>query len=98
VGKMHELGESSAAQHEAIGNLAQEIGIDHLVAIGAPEYAGSKGQMLVHHYANIDECLSMTDYFSAGDVALVKASRVEGFEVLAQKLESMWLAKSGVES
>ncbi len=98
LGKMHELGESSDAQHEAIGTLAQEIGIDHLVAIGAPEYGASKGQMMVHHYASIEECLSMTDYFSAGDVALVKASRSEGLEVLAQKLERMWLDKSGVES
>jgi UDP-N-acetylmuramoyl-tripeptide--D-alanyl-D-alanine ligase len=40
----------------------------------------------------------MTDHFSAGDVVLVKASRAEGFEVLAQKLESLWLDKSGVES
>jgi UDP-N-acetylmuramoyl-tripeptide--D-alanyl-D-alanine ligase len=54
--------------------------------------------MHVHHYASIDECLSMTDHFSAGDVVLVKASRSEGFEVLAQKLESLWLDKSGVES
>jgi len=98
VGKMHELGESSAVQHEAIGTLAQEIGIDHLVAIAAPEYGNQKGQMLIHHYASIDECISLTDYFSAGDVVLVKASRSEGFEVLAQKLESLWLNKSGVES
>jgi UDP-N-acetylmuramoyl-tripeptide--D-alanyl-D-alanine ligase len=98
LGKMHELGESSAQRHAAIGTLAQEIGIDHLVAIGAPEYGASQGQMIIHHYANIDECLSMTDHFSAGDVLLVKASRSEGFEILAQKLESMWLDKSGVES
>ena len=98
VGKMQELGESSAAQHQVIGTLAQELGIDHLVAIGAPEYGNPMGQMLVHHYASIDECLAMTDYFSAGDVVLVKASRSEGFEVLAQKLESLWLDKSGVES
>jgi len=95
---MHELGESSSAQHEAIGTLAQEIGIDHLVAIGAPEYGDSKGQMHVHHYSSIDESLSLIDYLSAGDVALVKASRAEGFEVLAQKLETIWLDKSGVES
>ena len=98
VGKMQELGESSTAQHQVIGTLAQELGIDHLVAIGAPEYGNPMGQMLVHHYASIDECLAMTDYFSAGDVVLVKASRSEGFEVLAQKLESLWLDKSGVES
>lgn len=98
LGKMHELGESSEQRHAAIGTLAQEIGIDHLVAIGAPEYGTSQGQMITHHYASIDECLSMTDHFSAGDVVLVKASRSEGFEILAQKLESMWLDKSGVES
>jgi len=98
VGKMHELGESSAALHAEIGTLAQELGIDHLVAIGAPEYGDSVGEMVIHHYASIDECLSMTDHFSAGDVVLVKASRSEGFEVLAQRLESLWLDKSGVES
>ena len=98
VGKMRELGESSAAQHAAIGTLAQETGIDHLVAIAAPEYGNAQGQMLIHHYSSIDECLSMADYFSAGDVVLVKASRSEGFEVLAQRLESLWLNKSGVES
>lgn len=98
LGKMHELGESSAQRHAAIGTLAQEIGIDHLVAIGAPEYGVSQAEMFTHHYASIDECLSMTDHFSAGDVVLVKASRSEGFEILAQKLESMWLDKSGVES
>jgi UDP-N-acetylmuramoyl-tripeptide--D-alanyl-D-alanine ligase len=97
LGKMHELGESGPALHGAIGTLAQEIGIDHLVAIGAPEYGVSQGQMITHHYASIDECLSMTEHFSAGDVVLVKASRSERFEVLAQKLESLWLDKSGVE-
>jgi UDP-N-acetylmuramoyl-tripeptide--D-alanyl-D-alanine ligase len=98
LGKMHELGESSDARHAAIGTLAQEIGIDHLVAIAAPEYGASQGAMITHHYASIDECITMTEHFSAGDVVLVKASRSEGFEVLAQKLESMWLDKSGVES
>jgi UDP-N-acetylmuramoyl-tripeptide--D-alanyl-D-alanine ligase len=98
LGKMHELGESSPAHHAGIGTLAQELGIDHLVAIAAPEYGDSLGGTVVHHYASIDECLSMTDHFSAGDVVLVKASRSEGFEVLAQKLESLWLDKSGVES
>lgn len=98
LGKMHELGESSAAHHAAIGTLAYEIGIDHLVAIDATEYGQSQGNMVVHHYASIEECLSMTDQFSAGDVVLVKASRSEGFEVLAQKLEILWLDKSGVES
>jgi UDP-N-acetylmuramoyl-tripeptide--D-alanyl-D-alanine ligase len=68
------------------------------VAIAASEYGDTFGDLEIHHYASIDECLSMTDHFSAGDVVLVKASRSEGFEVLAQKLQSLWLDKSGVES
>lgn len=98
LGKMHELGESSPAAHAGIGTLAQEIGIDHLVAIGAPEYGNPVGEMLTHHFESIDQALTISQYFSAGDVILVKASRSEGFEVLAQKLESIWLDKSGVES
>lgn len=98
LGKMHELGESSAVMHEKIGTLAQELGIDHLVAVGAPEYGSSKGQMMTHHFAHIDDSLALAEYFSAGDVVLVKASRSEGFELLAEKLENIWLGKSGVES
>ena len=97
LGKMHELGESGPAQHQTIGTLAQEIGIDHLVAVAAPEYGNSDGQMLTHHVASFDDALSLAQYLSAGDVVLVKASRSEGFEILAQKLESLWLAKGGVE-
>jgi len=98
VGKMHELGESEASQHEAIGTLAQEIGIDHLVVVSAPQYGAAKGEMLTHHVSSIEDAVAMAEYFSAGDVVLVKASRSEGFEILAQKLESSWLDKSGVES
>lgn len=98
LGKMHELGESGALMHKKIGTLAQELGIDHLVAVGAPEYGSSEGQMMVHHCADKEEALKLAEYFSAGDVVLVKASRSEGFETLAEKLENIWLDKSGVES
>jgi UDP-N-acetylmuramoyl-tripeptide--D-alanyl-D-alanine ligase len=98
VGKMHELGESAPAQHRGIGTLAQEIGIDHLVAVNAPEYGETSASMQVHHCADIAQASSLAEHFSAGDVVLVKASRSEGFEILAEKLESAWLDKSGVES
>ena len=98
LGKMHELVESSALMHKKIGSLAQELGIDHLVAVGAPEYGSTEGQMMVHHCADKEEALKLAEYFSAGDVVLVKASRSEGFETLAEKLENIWLDKSGVES
>jgi UDP-N-acetylmuramoyl-tripeptide--D-alanyl-D-alanine ligase len=95
---MHELGESTTVAHGKIGTLAQEIGIDHLVAINQPEYGESMGAMRVHHVENIAEAALLAEHFSAGDVVLVKASRSEGLEILAQKIESDWLDKSGVES
>jgi UDP-N-acetylmuramoyl-tripeptide--D-alanyl-D-alanine ligase len=94
---MHELGESTAIAHKKIGTLAQEIGVDHLVAINQPDYGASTGTMRVHHVENIEEAALLMEHFSAGDVVLAKASRSEGLEVLAQKIESDWLDKSGVE-
>lgn len=93
LGKMHELGESSAIEHARIGTLAQEIGIDHLVCVGAPEYAaaltsGETSLMSVHLCADIDEALTLAQLISAGDVALVKASRSEHLEDLAQGILS----------
>jgi UDP-N-acetylmuramoyl-tripeptide--D-alanyl-D-alanine ligase len=38
------------------------------------------------------------EYFAPGDVVLVKASRSQGFEVLAESLERAWKEKSGVDS
>lgn len=98
LGKMAELGESAPSQHQAIGTLAQEMGIDHLVAVNAPEYGSTNASMHVHHFVDIARASSLAEHFSAGDVVLVKASRSEGFELLAEKLESIWLDKSGVES
>ena len=97
LGKMHELGESTATAHRKIGTLAQEIGVDHLVAINQPDYGASTGAMSVHHVENIEEAALLMAHFSAGDVVLVKASRSEGLENLALKIESDWLDKSGVE-
>ena len=73
LGKMHELGESTASAHRKIGTLAQEIGVDHLVAINQPDYGASTGAMRVHHVQNIDEAALLMEHFSAGDVVLVKA-------------------------
>lgn len=99
VGKMHELGESAPFKHQEIGRLANDIGIDHLVAVNAPEYGGSPSDSIqIHHVEDFASASSFVDHFSAGDVVLVKASRAEGFELLAEKLECAWLDKSGVES
>ena len=97
VGKMQELGESQAEQSLAIGTLAHEIGIDHLVVINAPEYGSPAGAMRVHHRSSIESALDLLEHFRAGDVVLVKASRSEHFEILAQELEEKWIEKIGVD-
>jgi UDP-N-acetylmuramoyl-tripeptide--D-alanyl-D-alanine ligase len=98
VGKMNELGQTQAPQSAAIGALAVELGIDHLVEINAPEYGEPVGAMVVHQRPTIESALDLVDYFAPGDVVLVKASRSQGFEVLAESLKRAWKEKSGVDS
>jgi UDP-N-acetylmuramoyl-tripeptide--D-alanyl-D-alanine ligase len=96
LGNMRELGESSAQAHSEIGTLASSVGIDHLVTIGAPDYAAAlsdNSQMAIHPCADIEEALSFIQYLNRGDVVLCKASRSDGLEVVAQEIESAWLAK-----
>ena len=98
VGKMNELGQTQGPQSAAIGTLAVELGIDHLVEINAPEYGEPVGEMVVHQRSSIEAALDLVQYFAPGDVVLVKASRSQGFEVLAQSLERAWKEKTGADS
>jgi UDP-N-acetylmuramoyl-tripeptide--D-alanyl-D-alanine ligase len=101
LGKMQELGESSATEHERIGTLAQEIGIDHLVCIDSPQYASALknanesggASMSVHICADINEAEKVASGISAGDVILVKASRSEHLEDLAEAILSKGAAQ-----
>jgi UDP-N-acetylmuramoyl-tripeptide--D-alanyl-D-alanine ligase len=100
LGKMHELGESSPQEHAGIGRLARDIGIDHLIAVAAPEYLGdlatdgSDGDtnfaMVQHVSDDLAGAGELARHFCAGDVVLVKASRSERFEELAELLMSTW--------
>lgn len=98
MGKMHELGESSATHHRDIGTLAQEIGIDHCVAVATPEYApvgGGDASMTFHNLATIEEAIQFSSHINKGDVVLVKASRAEHFELLASGIENAWKDRIG---
>jgi len=98
LGKMHELGESSSADHADIGTLASEVGIDHLVCVGAPEYAASipaSSATTVHLCAEVSEALGVAKNLNKGDVVLVKASRSERLELLAEALSAQWV--SGIQ-
>ena len=93
LGKMHELGESSQSDHAAIGTLAQELGIDHLVCVGAPEFAeamNKNGPTSIHLCSNKGEALVIAENINQGDVLLIKASRSEKLEELADAISQQW--------
>lgn len=93
LGKMHELGESSAQDHAAIGTLASELGVDHLVCVGAPEYAQlvpADSATSVHLFLHKEQATTLVANMNKGDVVLVKASRSEKFEELAEKIAETW--------
>jgi UDP-N-acetylmuramoyl-tripeptide--D-alanyl-D-alanine ligase len=88
LGKMHELGNYSLAGHQEVARKAIELEIDHLVAIGTKEYQveselGSTEFLLVE---NIESAREIAAGSEAGDVILVKGSRAEGLEKLAELL------------
>jgi UDP-N-acetylmuramoyl-tripeptide--D-alanyl-D-alanine ligase len=93
LGKMHELGESSQSDHAAVGTLAQELGIDHLVCVGAPEYAAAmdkNGATTIHICDDKAQALVIAENLSEGDVLLIKASRSEKLEELAEEISQQW--------
>ena len=93
LGKMAELGESSTYEHQKIGTLAAEIGIDHLIAIAAPEFAGAVGGesgMTIHFCADKGEAEKLIAFINPGDVVLCKGSRSAGLEEVAEVIINRW--------
>lgn len=90
LGKMHELGASSTQSHADIGTLASQLGIDHLVCVAAKEYSSKltpQSSTVVHLFEKKEEALQLVKEMNPGDVILVKASRAEKFEELAEGIE-----------
>jgi len=94
LGEMRELGESSAAEHDAIGRLVVRLDVQRLVVVGegarpmhqAAGLEGSWGResMFVPDIAGALEILRAE--LRPDDVILVKASRASGLEVVAAEL------------
>jgi UDP-N-acetylmuramoyl-tripeptide--D-alanyl-D-alanine ligase len=96
LGNMRELGESSPQAHSEIGTLASSLGVDHLVLVGAPDYAlaiEESAQISVHLCSDRQEALKFAEHLNRGDVLLCKASRSDGLEVLAEEIEKQWNSK-----
>jgi UDP-N-acetylmuramoyl-tripeptide--D-alanyl-D-alanine ligase len=93
LGKMHELGASSLQHHSRLGTLASELGIDHLVCVASPEYAAQitgSSAMTVHLLDSKELATELVRQMSQGDVVLVKASRAEKFEEVAESITEKW--------
>jgi UDP-N-acetylmuramoyl-tripeptide--D-alanyl-D-alanine ligase len=96
VGKMHELGAGEKNDHAEITKFAAELGIDHLIAVGTELYSldNSKDllkEMSFHYCADLAAVLQLSSNFSAGDVLLLKASRAEKFENIAEAIKLKWM-------
>ena len=53
--------------------------------------------MQFHHVATIADAAAFVDHISPGDVVLIKASRAERFELLADDIKARWVIRNGVE-
>ena len=89
LGKMHELGAISENSHQKIATLAKDLAVDHLVAINTPEY----GSYSLHFKDWQSALAELSPEFAEGDVILVKASRAEHLEELADEIIKGWESK-----
>ncbi|MFL6179701.1 MAG: glutamate ligase domain-containing protein, partial [Actinomycetes bacterium] len=94
LGEMLELGDTSAAEHDAIGRLVVRLDVQRLVVVGegarpihqAAGLEGSWGQESMY-VSDADAALQvLRDQLQPDDVVLVKASRAAGLEVIAAAL------------
>ncbi|TDD69624.1 UDP-N-acetylmuramoyl-tripeptide--D-alanyl-D-alanine ligase [Jiangella aurantiaca] len=94
LGEMLELGESSIAEHDAIGRLAVRLNVSRLVAVGDGARAIHQGASLEGSWdgesvwvPDVDAALELLRAeLRPGDVVLVKSSRDAGLRFLGERL------------
>ena len=92
LGKMHELGSKESSGHLEVAEFASQLGVDHLVSVAPAVYQESNNQssdenMLIHNCSSASAVLELVNNISTGDVILLKASRSEKFEDLAELIK-----------
>ena len=92
LGKMHELGTKESSGHLEVAEFASQLGVDHLVSVAPAVYQESNNQssdenMLIHNCSSAAAVLELVNNISTGDVILLKASRSEKFEDLAELIQ-----------
>ena len=98
LGKMHELGPSENSDHVAIGKLVSDLGIDQLLTVSMPAYShgvASDSDTKVHDLDDKNLVVALLKEMQSGDVLLVKASRAEHFEEIAQEVATNWQTDAG---
>jgi UDP-N-acetylmuramoyl-tripeptide--D-alanyl-D-alanine ligase len=94
LGHMAELGAISSDEHDRLGELVVRLGVDHLVTVGpvARSVAGAalREGAIPESVVSVDTPAEAADdvraWARAGDVVLVKGSRVAGLERVAEAL------------
>ncbi|CAN5439795.1 UDP-N-acetylmuramoyl-tripeptide--D-alanyl-D-alanine ligase [soil metagenome] len=92
IGEMRELGEGSEAEHEKIGALAADLGLDDLISIGPGAAAAARSFKAVRTEAgrqidDIEEARAVLEsVLRHGDVVLLKSSRDSGLRYLGDSL------------
>lgn len=94
VGAMRELGDQAESAHQAVGQQLAQQGFSGVIVVGAD--ARPIGQAAIEHGFGADQVVYVDDRHQAGsqaqhllrggDVVLIKASRAEGLEQVAQHL------------
>ena len=91
---MAELGERAEPEHERVGELAARLRIDRVVTVGTEAktiaVAGVREGVEPDAVASYDDVggalADVRSHVRAGDLVLVKGSRVVGLEALAEAL------------
>ena len=92
LGDMGELGDLTPAAHRAVGALTTELELDAVVAIGPKSRdIAAGGDERVHHFLTIEEAMpTIHQLFTAGTMALVKASHAMEFGKIVKELEETY--------
>jgi UDP-N-acetylmuramoyl-tripeptide--D-alanyl-D-alanine ligase len=94
LGAMGQQADASQAQHEQVGRLVAELGIDVLIAVGdddprAMARAASGAEVAVHTVEDVAGAARVaTELIAPGDVVFVKASSEYGLGACARELSA----------
>ena len=97
LGDMAELGQHASAAHEEVGRRAADLHVNQLVVVGqmaglTAKAAREAGLQEVTECRDVDEAAGAIKSFAReGDVILLKASRVTGFERLRDSLSQCFI-------